>query len=310
MADKEKKIGLLVMAYGTPGNIDEIESYYTHIRRGRKPTPELLDNLVERYKLIGGVSPLSRITEEQAEQLEYRLNERHENLTFKAYLGLKHIQPYIEDGVQKMKEDGIQEAISIVLAPHQSAFSTGSYNSRAHEESEKIGGPAITSIDSWYHEPSFLDFWGDQIRDTFEQIPEEEKSHTVVIFSAHSLPEKIIEMKDPYPEQIAENAKLIAERVGIAHYATAWQSAGRTPDPWLGPDILDTIRQLHNERYTSMVFCPIGFVADHLEVLYDNDYECRKLTDELGIQYYRPAMPNTAPRFIEALASAVEKKLI
>ncbi|WCK56874.1 ferrochelatase [Aneurinibacillus sp. Ricciae_BoGa-3] len=308
MADKQ--IGLLVMAYGTPRNIDEIEPYYTHIRRGRKPTPELLDTLIERYKLIGGVSPLSRITEEQAEQLEYRLNERHANVTFKAYVGLKHIEPYIENVVQQMKEDGIEQAISIVLAPHQSTFSTDSYNNRAHEESEKIGGPAITSIDSWYSEPSFLDFWSDRIRDTFDQIPTEAKAHTIVIFSAHSLPEKIIQMKDPYPGQIADNAKLIAERAGIAHYTTAWQSAGRTPEPWLGPDILDKIRELHKEGYTSMIFCPIGFVADHLEVLYDNDYECKKLTDELGIRYYRPAMPNTDPRFIEALACAVEKKLI
>jgi protoporphyrin/coproporphyrin ferrochelatase len=305
----KKKMGLLVMAYGTPRSIEEIEPYYTHIRRGRKPTPELLQELTDRYEAIGGISPLSHITEEQAAALESKLNSMQDEIVFQAYLGLKHIDPFIEDGVRRMKEDGIEEAVSLVLAPHYSTFSAKSYNSRAHEESEKSGGPLIHSIDSWHEEPAFIRYWAEQLKEKVAMIPEGGLGSTMVIFSAHSLPEKIIQMNDPYPEQIADNARAIAEMAGVPHYTTAWQSAGRTPDPWLGPDVLDKIRALHSEGYTTMVFCPIGFVSDHLEVLYDNDHECKNLANELGIRYLRPPMPNTDERFISALASAVLKKL-
>jgi ferrochelatase len=305
----KKRMGLLVMAYGTPRSTEEIEPYYTHIRRGRKPTPELLRDLTERYEKIGGISPLARITEEQAAALEARLNKIQNEYEFTSYLGLKHITPFIEEGVHRMHDDGIKEAVSIVLAPHYSTFSAKSYNRRAQEESEKISGPTIYSIDSWYQEPAFIHYWAERLKETITLIPEDEQDKTIVVFSAHSLPEKIVQMNDPYPEQIEDNARMIAEQAGVSHYTTAWQSAGRTPEPWLGPDVLDKIRELHNNEYTSMIFCPIGFVADHLEVLYDNDYECKNLAEELGVRYLRPPMPNTHDTFIEALASAVLKKL-
>ncbi len=297
------------MAYGTPRSTEEIEPYYTHIRRGRKPTPELLQDLMDRYEKIGGISPLSRITEEQAAALEAMLNRMQNEYEFKAYLGLKHITPFIEDGVQQMQQDGIEEAVSIVLAPHFSTFSAKSYNSRALEESKKIGGPIIHSIDSWHEEPAFLRYWTERLKETYALIPTEEKDKAIAIFSAHSLPEKISQMNDPYPEQIASNARTIAEMANIPHYTTAWQSAGRTPEPWLGPDVLDKMRELHEQGYTTMVFCPIGFVSDHLEVLYDNDQECKNLADELGVRYLRPPMPNANETFIEGLASAVLAKL-
>ncbi|NME99275.1 ferrochelatase [Aneurinibacillus aneurinilyticus] len=303
------RMGLLVMAYGTPRSTEEIEPYYTHIRRGRTPTPELLQELTDRYEKIGGISPLARITEEQASALEAKLNHMQDKYEFKAYLGLKHIEPFIEDGIRHMNADGIEEAVSIVLAPHYSTFSAKSYNGRALEESKKAGGPTLYSIDSWHEEPAFIRYWAEQLQETFASISETEQAKTIVIFSAHSLPEKIAQMNDPYPQQIADNARMIAEMANIPHYTMAWQSAGRTPEPWLGPDVLDRIRELYEAGYTTMIFCPIGFVSDHLEVLYDNDYECKNLADELGIHYFRPPMPNTHEMFIEALASAVLKKL-
>ncbi|MED4729426.1 ferrochelatase [Aneurinibacillus migulanus] len=305
----KNRMGLLVMAYGTPRSTEEIEPYYTHIRRGRTPTPELLQELTDRYEKIGGISPLARITEEQASALETKLNHIQDEYEFKAYLGLKHIEPFIEDGVRRMNEDGIEEAVSIVLAPHYSTFSAKSYNGRALEESEKRGGPTLYSIDNWHEEPAFIRYWAERLQETYASISETEQEKTIVIFSAHSLPEKIKQMNDPYPQQIADNARMIAEMANVPHYTTAWQSAGRTPEPWLGPDVLDRMRGLHKEGYTTMVFCPIGFVSDHLEVLYDNDYECKNLADELGVHYFRPPMPNTHEMFIEALASAVLKKL-
>ncbi|GAF65698.1 ferrochelatase [Bacillus sp. TS-2] len=304
----KKKTGLLVMAYGTPRSKEEIEPYYTHIRHGRKPSKEALEDLTNRYEAIGGISPLAKITEDQASKLESFLNEVVEDREFKAYLGLKHIDPFIEDAVTKMQEDGIEEAVSIVLAPHFSTFSVKSYNGRAKEESEKINGPTIQSVESWYKEPKFIQYWSNQIKKTMEQISNPEKS--CVIFSAHSLPEKILQNGDPYPEQLRETAELIAKEAGINQYEIGWQSEGNTPEPWLGPDVQDLTRTLfENHGYTSIVYCPVGFVADHLEVLFDNDYECKVVTDELGIDYYRPEMPNSKPEFIECLATVIQKKL-
>lgn len=298
------------MAYGTPRKPEEIEPYYTHIRHGRKPSQEALDDLTSRYEAIGGVSPLARITDEQMAAVAEALNERNQDVQFKPYLGLKHIDPFIEDAVQQMHEDGIEEAVTLVLAPHYSTFSVKSYNGRAVEEANKLGGPRMLTIDSWYTEDKFLDYWVKELHKTFSQIPENEVNETIVIFSAHSLPEKIIQTGDPYPEQLQETADLIAERAGIKHYTIGWQSEGNTPDPWIGPDVQDLTRDLYNEKgYTNYVYCPVGFVSDHLEVLYDNDYECKVVTDELGVNYFRPNMPNTDSLFVDALATVVEKRL-
>ena len=305
-----KKTGLLVMAYGTPRSPEEIEPYYTHIRHGRKPPAELLEDLKQRYEMIGGVSPLARITEEQTKALEKELNSRSKDRTFQAYLGLKHTYPFIEEAVRKMKEDQIEEAVSIVLAPHYSTLSIQTYNDRANQEAEKLGGPKIKTVDSWHDHPGFIRLWAKRVQETLSAIPEEERDQTVVIFTAHSLPEKILQTGDPYPEQLKETAKLIAEKAQIPHYAVGWQSAGRTPEPWLGPDVLDLTRELYEQKgYRSFVYCPVGFVADHLEVLYDNDIECKQLTDELNANYYRPPMPNVDPEFIRCLADVVEKRL-
>ncbi|MEB6550367.1 ferrochelatase [Heyndrickxia sporothermodurans] len=306
----KKKVGLLVMAYGTPYEEADIERYYTHIRHGRKPSEEMLEDLRSRYKAIGGISPLAKITEEQAYGLQNRLNEIQDDVEFQAYIGLKHIEPFIEDAVERMHNDGIKEAVSLVLAPHFSTFSVKSYNERAKESAEKLGGLMITSIESWYKEPKFIDYWVDKLSETYASMKEDERNAACLIVSAHSLPEKILQYGDPYPEQLKETADLIASKAGIKEYAIGWQSAGNTPDPWLGPDVQDLTRDLYNEKgYKAFVYVPVGFVAEHLEVLYDNDYECKVVTEEVGASYYRPPMPNSQPQFIDALATVVLKKL-
>lgn len=304
----KRKIGLLVMAYGTPRSKEEIEPYYTHIRRGKRPSEEEIADLTRRYEAIGGISPLAKITEDQAFRLEDYLNKKYDDIEFKAYLGLKHIDPFIEDAVEQMKADGIKEAVSLVLAPHFSTFSVKSYNERACSTSEEIGGPVIHTIDSWYDEPLFIEYWAEQIKKTMAKVEDKEKA--CVIFSAHSLPEKILQFGDPYVDQLQETADLIAEASGIKTYTIGWQSAGNTPEPWLGPDVQDLTRDLYNKhKYTAFIYCPVGFVADHLEVLYDNDIECKQVTDELGVEYFRPEMPNAKPEFIRCLAAIVEKRL-
>ncbi|KPL61512.1 ferrochelatase [Rossellomorea vietnamensis] len=306
----KKKMGLLVMAYGTPYKEEDLERYYTHIRHGRVPSSELLEDLRGRYEAIGGISPLAKITLDQAKSLEEHLNTVQDNIEFKMYLGLKHIEPFVEDAVEQMHQDGIEEAVSIVLAPHFSTFSVKSYNGRAKETAEKIGGPKITSIESWYEEPKFIQYWVDRVKETFAGMSDEERNKAVLIVSAHSLPERILQSGDPYPKQLEETAKMIAEGAGVTDYAVGWQSEGNTPDPWIGPDVQDLTRDLHRDKgYTTFVYTPVGFVADHLEVLYDNDYECKVVTDDIGASYYRPEMPNAKPEFIDAMADVVLKHL-
>lgn len=299
--------GLLVMAYGTPTKEAEIEPYYTHIRHGRKPEPEALQDLKDRYKAIGGVSPLAKITEDQANALAAKLNELQDDTEYKVYIGLKHIAPFIEDAIIEMEKDGIKEAVSLVLAPHYSTFSVKSYNERAKQEAESHG-ISLTSVIDWYKEPGFIQFWSEGIKGIFNGMDEDEQEKAVLIVSAHSLPEKILQNGDPYPEQLKETAQLISEATGITNYEIGWQSEGNTPDPWLGPDVQDLTRDLYeNKGYTSFVYAPVGFVADHLEVLFDNDYECKVVCDEVGAKYYRPEMPNVAPLFIETLADVILK---
>ncbi|HHQ0951732.1 TPA: ferrochelatase, partial [Listeria innocua] len=294
-----KKVGLLVMAYGTPYKDEDIERYYTDIRHGHKPSEEMIADLRGRYHAIGGLSPLAKITEAQAYGLEKALNDAQDEVEFKAYIGLKHIEPFIEDAVATMHKDGIEEAISIVLAPHYSSFSVEAYNKRAKDAADKLGGIHIQAINDWYKQPKFIQMWADRINETAKQIPADELIDTVLIVSAHSLPEKIKQHNDPYPDQLQETADLIFDKVAVPHYALGWQSEGKTGEPWLGPDVQDLTRELYGrEKYKHFIYTPVGFVAEHLEVLYDNDYECKVVTDEVGAAYHRPPMPNADPEFL------------
>lgn len=302
---KKEKVALLVMAYGTPYKEEDIERYYTHIRRGHKPSQEALEDLTEKYRAIGGISPLAKITEAQAKAVEEKLNDMQEDYEFEMYIGLRHIEPFIEDAVEQIAKDGHTKIASLVLAPHYSSFSIKGYNDRAKEAAEKHN-LSITSVTDWYNRPGFINYWVDEIEKLYETIPEAEKEETVLIVSAHSLPEKTLVGGDPYPEQLAETARLIADKVSVPAYEVGWQSEGNTPDPWIGPDVQDLTRDLHEEKgYKAFIYAPVGFVSDHLEVLYDNDYECKVVCDEVGASYYRPPMPNTDELFIKTLAEVV-----
>lgn len=301
----KKKVGLLVMAYGTPYKEEDIEPYYTHIRRGRPPAAEQLEDLRNRYEAIGGISPLAKITETQAQALCDRLNEIQDEVAYQVYIGLKHITPFIEEAVEQMHKDGITEAVSIVLAPHFSTFSVKSYNGRAKEEAEKYG-ITLSSVESWYKEPKFIQYWVEKVTQAFDAMPDAEREKACLIVSAHSLPEKILANGDPYADQLQETAELIVEGAGVENYAVGWQSEGQTPEPWLGPDVQDLTQALHEKKgYTTFVYTPVGFVSDHLEVLYDNDYECKVVCDEVGATYSRPEMPNTDALFIDAMVDAI-----
>ncbi len=301
-----RTIGLLLMAFGTPRNHAQIEPFLTHIRNGAKPSEASLQHLAARYRAIGGSSPLAAITEAQGEALARALDGRHDGTTFKVYIGYKHAAPFIEDAIAAMHADGITEAISVVLAPHYSALSVRAYNDRAIQSAISLDGPAIATTASWYNQPKLVRYWATRIEAALAAVPEAGRSKAVVIFTAHSLPTRILSTSDPYPQEIEESARLIAEAAKLGHYELGWQSAGGTAEPWLGPDIRDLTRRLwKKEGYRTFIYCPIGFVSDHLEVLYDDDVACRAVVEELGGTYVRVAMPNADPMFIDSLCEVV-----
>jgi ferrochelatase len=302
---RQTPLGVLVMAYGTPKDLSEVEAYYTHIRHGRKPTPELLQELISRYEAIGGVSPLNEITAAQGRGIEEILN-RDGDGPFKVYLGMKHVSPFIADAVRQMAEDGIAEAITLVLAPHYSTMSVAAYQKAADEAAKQFGRPVLFHVDSWHLHPRFIAVLSQRVQEALGKY--ENPSEVTVIFSAHSLPEKILASGDPYPQQLRETGQAVAEKLGLKRVVYAWQSAGRTADKWLGPDILDVLRDLAAYGVKDVVICPAGFVSDHLEVLYDIDIECQALARELGIRLTRTRSLNADPEFLRALAEVVRQR--
>ncbi|CAG7655387.1 Ferrochelatase [Paenibacillus allorhizosphaerae] len=298
------------MSYGTPESIEGIEAYYTHIRRGHSPTPEQLHDLTSRYEaIVGGVFPLRENTDKQVKALEAMLNEKHPDTTFVCYQGLKHASPYIEDGVESMARDGIEQAVGVVLAPHYSVMSVGGYVKRAKDKAEALG-VQMSFVRSYHLHPKLIEALSVRVAEGLGKFEGVDKDRVKVIFTAHSLPEKILEMNDPYPEQLLETSKAIASEVGITNWQFGWQSAGQTGVPWLGPDILDVLQTIAEEKQAEQVLiCPIGFVSDHLEILYDLDIEAQKTAKELGLQLARTRSLNTDPLYIETLGDVVYAEL-
>jgi ferrochelatase len=302
----QQRIGVLVMSYGTPESLDQVEAYYTHIRRGRPPTPEQLKDLTDRYEaIVGGFFPLRENTNKQVKAFEERLNADHPNLSFICYQGLKHASPYIEDGVEQMVKDGITQAVGIVLAPHYSSMSVGGYIKRAQDKAGELG-LSIQFVHSYHLHPQLINALSQRVNESLQRFEGTPKNDVRIVFTAHSLPEAILESGDPYPEQLLETARAIAAQTGVDNWQFGWQSAGRTGVPWLGPDILDILHTVVKEEQVEHVLvCPIGFVSDHLEVLYDLDIEAQKVARELGIHLERTASLNTDPLYMETLSDAV-----
>ncbi len=297
------------MSYGTPANLEQVEEYYTHIRRGNPPSPEQLEELTERYEAIGGLFPLRENTNKQVQALEQELNQRATEHQFVCYQGLKHAHPLIEEGVSQMATDGITQAVGVVLAPHYSLMSVGGYIKRAKETAEQLGID-MSFVKSYHLHPDLIQTLAERVKTTLASFGDLTREQVRVIFTAHSLPEKIIEMKDPYQDQLLETSKAVAEQAGIDNWQFAWQSAGQTATPWLGPDILDVLHTIHiEEQIKQVLICPVGFVSDHLEVLYDIDIECQATAKELGMQLKRTESLNTDPQYMKVLADVVLAEL-
>jgi protoporphyrin/coproporphyrin ferrochelatase len=294
---------VLTMAYGTPRDLDDVEAYYTDIRGGRPPSPELLEELVGRYRAIGGKSPLLEITRAQAAGVGERLG-------LPTYLGMKHAPPRIPEAIARIAEDGGRRAIGLVLAPHYSAMSVGDYERRARLAAKEIGWDGtIDMIDSWHLEPGYIALLAERVDEAMRTLTKDVRRDSTVVFTAHSLPERVLRTGDPYADQLRATGEAVAARLQLDAWQIGWQSAGRTKDPWIGPDILEVIDRLAAAGRRGVVVCPCGFVSDHLEVLYDVDVECKKAAAALGLELERTASPNDDPAFLDVLATVVRKKL-
>ena len=298
------KTAVLLMAYGTPRSREEILPYYTDIRRGRVPTDEQLSDLTARYEAIGGLSPLAALTESQRDALQTALNNIAPD-TYHVALGLKHAAPMIEDAVQQLATEGFTKIIALVLAPHYSSFSIGQYIGRATEAATPHG-ISVVGITSWATEEAFIEFLAADMSAKLASMP----AATHVLFTAHSLPQRIIDAGDPYPAELRSTAVAVAAKVGLeenTQWSIAWQSAGRTPEPWIGPDILDVIDQLATQSTpaTGVLVSACGFVADHLEVLFDLDIEASHRAEQHGLAFARTECVNDNGAVLNALAHRV-----
>ena len=297
-------ISVVLMAYGTPRSREEILPYYTDIRRGRPPTDELLAELTARYEAIGGLSPLAALTEAQRAAIQRNLDALQPG-RFRVTLGLKHAHPMIEEAVAEIAGVGTERIVGLVLAPHFSSYSIGQYVGRARTAAEPHG-IEVVGIDSWATEPAFIDFLANDMKTRLARMP----AKTKVLFTAHSLPQRIIDGGDPYPNELRATAEAVARVLGLREneqWAIAWQSAGRTPEPWIGPDILEAIDLLAAAESgpEGVLVCACGFVADHLEVLYDLDIEAKKHAESKGLAFDRIACVNDDDAVMAALARRV-----
>jgi len=313
-------VGVLVMAYGTASGPEDIERYYTDIRGGRAPSPEHLAELKERYAAIGNVFPLLETTRKQAEGLVERLN--GDGTTYRAYLGMKHSPPSITDAVVRMRADGVEHAIGIVMAPHWSGMSVETYVERVRGAIDELrGGPVFSFVRSYHAHPSFVKFLATRVSDALEGLTPEERGGAMVLFTAHSLPTRVredgslrcktCECADScrYRDGLQETADLVAATLGLERFGIAWQSAGRTSDPWWGPPVEESILEVAAMGHPAVIVCSAGFVADHLEILYDLDIEAKSVAEGAGIRFARTEMPNADPAYLDVLAEVVRDHL-
>jgi len=291
-----EQIAVLVMAYGGPGNIAEVEPYLMDVRGGRPTKPQLVEEIRARYARIGGRSPILELTRAQAAGIARALGDR-----FKIFVGMRHWRPFIPDVVSEIAGAGFQRVVGVAMAPHYSNMSVGAYEKKLLQAAD--GRLDVALVRSWWQQPQFLDATAQRIAQALQRFPD--PSQVQVIFTAHSLPEKILASADPYPTELMLSVSAVARRADLSQWRMAYQSAGATPEPWLGPDAEEVITELAKSGHKSVLLVPIGFVCDHVEILYDIDVEYQALAKRLGIQLERTASLNDDPGLVAAVAEVV-----
>ena len=301
------KQAVLLLAYGTPNSVERMRCYLSDIRGGRPMSDEFVAEFQHRYALIDG-SPLTALTYDQARHTGAELKRRgYDVLT---YVGMRHWSPWIKDAIGQMHLHEIEHAVAIVMAPHYSKMSVGKYWAKI-EEAQQLHHTHIdfSYIDSWYRQPQFLNALEARVRAGLEKFSPDDRQKVKLVFSAHSLPERLLKMGDPYDAELKDNARLIAERLGDVDWMFSYQSAAETGEPWLGPQLEDVVVDLAGQGYRHMLVAPIGFVCDHVEILYDIDIEAKQISEAHGVQLERIESMNSDPQFIGAIVDAVTEKL-
>jgi ferrochelatase len=297
-------IGVLIMAYGGPNNIQEVEPYLLDVRSHRPTSTEIIQEVRERYHQIGGRSPILEQTRAQAQALEAALNADGQD--FKVCVGMRHWHPYIQNTLAAMNTDKIRTVIGLVMAPHYSYMSIGAYYKKVDEAGLPI---QLVRIEDWHLLPGYLDALADHIRAALEKFPAEARAQVPIVFTAHSLPQRILQAGDPYPVRLRETMAALMERLSPQHpHEFAFQSAAISNEPWLGPDAADVIARLASEGKKHVLLAPIGFVCEHVEILYDVDIIFKQQADKLGMQLERIEMLGTAPKMIAGLAGLIREK--
>ncbi|MCB1033669.1 MAG: ferrochelatase [Acidobacteria bacterium] len=296
--------GVLLMAYGGPESLEYVEPFLLDIRGGRPTPPELVEEIRGRYARIGGKSPLLTITRAQAAALEARLNREQER--FRVFVGMRHWHPYIASAVDELASAGLRQVVALCLAPHYSRMSIGAYFKKATEAFETAGGGFdVRWVEHWGDRPRFLDAMAENVRRALAKFPRQERSEVKVIFTAHSLPARLVADGDPYDTQLRSTAAEVARRVGEIDWEFCYQSAGAGGIDWLGPQIEERVVDLARAGCRTLLVAPVGFVADHVEILYDLDVEARQAAEAAGARLERTDSMNASPAFIEALAEIV-----
>lgn len=304
VSEKAKTIGVLLTAVGGPDSLDEVEPFLVDIRGGRSATPELVAEFRERYAKIGGRSPLLEISTAQAKALEARLN--RESGSFRCYVGMRNWTPRIRDVYARMVSDGIERIVVLPLTPYHSRRSVGAYFRAVQEAEAKVGTTVdLTYVDSWNTEPALIEAFAAKTRQALARLAAQGHRDPVVLFTAHSLPKKLMEEGDDYEKELHETMARILAQLPPVRSGMAWQSAGRTPEPWLGPPLEDVLEDLSKVGEEAVLIVPFGFISDHLELLYDLDIEAKGIARRLGMAFDRAESLNTDPTFIDAMAAAV-----
>ncbi len=301
--------GVMLMAYGAPSSLDDVGDFFTHIRGGRRPPEERIEDLKIRYREVGGGESLLRITAEQARALQSALD-ADGGETVRVFFGMRHSRPFIHERMAEVKAAGVSRLVGLPLAPHFSTLSVGAYHRALREAAETLDPrPELLLVDSYHDHAAFIAALAETLTQALASCRQETGEPIRIVFTAHSLPERIVAAGEPYREQLLTTARLVAEAAGETDWEMAFQSASFTGEPWLGPEILEVIRRLTREGRKEILVAPIGFVADHLEILYDIDILCRQTAREGGAHLRRTASLNARPAFVAALAAIVRERL-
>lgn len=304
MTSQPEKLAVLVMAYGGPDSLDDVEPYLLDVRNHRPTSAEIVREIRERYAKIGGRSPIRELTNAQAAGIQQALD-RTDGAEWTVFVGMRHWHPFIQDVLPKIEAAGIDRVVGLVMAPHYSRMSIGTYFKKIADSGTPL---AVAAVESWHLLPGYLDAVAERVEEALQRFPERSRERVPIIFTAHSLPERILEWNDPYPSELGETVAALADRFPGHPFSFAYQSAALTPDPWLGPDAGDVIAAYADRGIREVLIAPIGFVCDHVEILFDIDVEFADRANELGVHLERIRMVNDHPGMMSALADLVRER--